>query len=337
MKRSRVGEIKIVSYFYLVIVGLLSVLIGTGCSNQKDSIVIYTSMEEDRNQALKEEIRKKFPDLNIKIQYMSTGNSAAKIKSEGKNIEADIIVDLENAHMENLKENFADLSAFDTSPFLEDVIVSNTYYPWTTYALSLFIDKKYFDEKGLDVPKTYEDLLDEKYKNQIAMPDPKTSGTGYAFFLNVVNSMGEEGAISYFKKLKENLREFTTSGSGPTNLLKQGEISIALGMISQGVSAINEGYDFEIISLETGAPYNSTSIGIIAGKENKEHVKEVFTWLLNDFNRFDKENYLPSPLFKEQTNKVKNYPTDLKYADMTGIDDIKTKEYLTTVWSKING
>lgn len=337
MKRSRVGEGKITNYFYLVVVLFLSVFVGTSCSNQKNSIVIYTSMEEDRNQALKEEIRKKFPDLNIKIQYMSTGNSAAKIKSEGKRIEADIIVDLENAHMESLKENFADLSAFDTSQFLEDVIVSNTYYPWTTYALSLFIDKKYFDAKGWDRPKTYEDLLDEKYKNQIAMPDPKTSGTGYAFFLNAVNCMGEEGAVAYFKKLKENLREFTASGSGPTNLLKQGEISMALGMISQGVSAINEGYDFEIISLETGVPYNGTSIGIISGKETKEHVKEVFTWLLNDFNKFDKENYLPSPLFKEQTNKVKNYPSNLKYADMTGIEDSKTKDRFMKIWSEING
>ena len=169
------------------------------------------------------------------------------------------------------------------------------------------------------------------------MSDPKTSGTGYAFFLNVVNSMGEEKAIDYFKELKGTLREFTSSGSGPTNLLKQGEIAIALGMISQGVSAINEGYAFEIVSLETGVPYNGTSIGIISGKENKEHVKEVFEWLLNDFNKLDKENYLPSSLFKEQTNKVKNYPTDLKYADMTGIDDIKTKEHLNEIWSEING
>lgn len=34
------------------------------------------------------------------------------------------------------------------------------------------------------------------------MPDPKTSGTGYGFYLNVVNIMGEDKAIEYFKKLK---------------------------------------------------------------------------------------------------------------------------------------
>ena len=169
------------------------------------------------------------------------------------------------------------------------------------------------------------------------MPDPKTSGTGYAFYLNVVNIMGEEDAIEYFKDLKDNLREFTTSGSGPTNLLKQGEIAIALGMTSQGVQAINDGYDFSIVELETGSPYNTTSFGIIKGKENQANVKEVFEWLMNDFGRFDKENYMPDIILKDQDNKVKNYPTDLTDADMTGIDSVETKEKLTKKWGEVNG
>ena len=63
--------------------------------------------------------------------------------------------------------------------------------------MNLIIDKDYFEDNNLEVPKTYEDLLKDEYKDLIAMPDPKTSGTGYAFFLNVVNIMGEEEAIKY--------------------------------------------------------------------------------------------------------------------------------------------
>ena len=169
------------------------------------------------------------------------------------------------------------------------------------------------------------------------MPDPKTSGTGYAFFLNVVNILGEDEAIEYFKKLKENLREFTTSGSGPTNLLKQGEIAIALGMTAQGVSAINEGYNFKIVELESGSPYNTTSSGIIKGKENDENVKEVFQWLIAKYGRYDKENFMPDIILKNQNNKMKNYPEDLTNADMTGIDSIQVKDKLTKKWGEING
>lgn len=322
---------------YICLIFLFILLITTGCSKKAGQVVIYTSMEENRNKALKEQLAEKFPDKDIVVQYLSTGNSAAKIKNEGTNVEADIVLDLETAHMVELEENFADLSSFDTSIYLDGVNKSNRYLTWTKYTMALVIDKNYFDKHNLSVPKTYDDLLKSEYRNLIAIPDPKTSGTGYAFYLNVVNIMGEDKAIEYFKKLKNNLREFTTSGSGPTNLLKQGEIAIAMGMTSQGVEAINEGYNFKIVSLKTGAPYNTTSFGIIKGRENKENVREVFEWLMNDFGKYDKEYFLPDKILKNQEVKVKNYPTNLKDAKMDGIDSVSVKQDLISRWEKVNG
>lgn len=322
---------------YICLIFLFILLITTGCSKKDGQVVIYTSMEENRNKALKEQLAERFPDKDIIVQYLSTGNSAAKIKNEGTNVEADIVLDLETAHMVELEENFADLSSFDTSIYLDGVNKSNRYLTWTKYTMALIIDKNYFDKHNLSVPKTYDDLLKSEYKNLIAIPDPKTSGTGYAFYLNVVNIMGEDKAIEYFKKLKNNLREFTTSGSGPTNLLKQGEIAIAMGMTSQGVEAINEGYNFKIVSLKTGAPYNTTSFGIIKGRENKENVRQVFEWLMNDFGKYDKEYFLPDKILKNQEVKVKNYPTNLKDAKMDGIDSVSVKQDLISKWEKVNG
>lgn len=312
-------------------------LILTGCVSNEDRVVIYTSMEEERNQALKEQLKERFPDKNVVVQSIATGNSAAKIKNEGTNVEADIVLDLETAHMVNVADNFADLSSFDASIYLDDVNKATNYLTWVKYTMNLIIDKDYFNEHNLPVPKTYDDLLKKEYKNLIAMPDPKTSGTGYGFYLNVVNIKGENEAIEYFKKLKDNLREFTTSGSGPTNLLKQGEIAIALGMTAQGVGAINEGYNFEIVELETGSPYNTTSCGIIKGRETNEDVMEVFNWLINDFGKYDKENFMPDIILKNQENKMSNYPSDLTDADMTGIDSTETKNKLTEKWGEVNG
>lgn len=319
----------------IILIMLIGIITLTGCSKKSD-VVIYTSMEEERNQELTKQIKKEFPNLNITIQYMATGNSAAKIKNEGTDIEADIILDLETSHMENLKENFADLSDIDTSNYIDGINKSNNYLLWTKSSAGIIIDKKYFKDNNLTIPKTYEDLLKKEYKDIIAMPDPKTSGTGYSFYLNVVNIMGEKEAINYFKKLKNNVREFTTSGSGPINLLKQGEIAIAMGMVYQGVQAINDGYNFEIVELETGSPYNTTSISIIKRREEKEHVKEVFTWIIHDFIKYDKENYLPEVILKEQESKIENYPENLKNADMTNIESMEIKEKLTKKWEEVN-
>lgn len=321
--------------FLLLILLLFAVT--TGCGKKENRVVIYTSMEENRNQILKEKVKKAFPELDVVIQYMSTGNSAAKIKAEKDKIEADIILDLETAQMKEVADNFAELSMIDDSIYLEGVNTDPRYKTWVKYTMNLIIDKKYFKEHKLSVPKTYEDLLKPAYKNLIAMPDPKTSGTGYGFYLNVVNIMGEDKAIEYFKKLKNNLREFTTSGSGPTNLLKQGEIAIALGMTSQGSEAITEGYDFEIVELSTGSPYNTTSFGIIKGRENNENVVKVFNWLMNDFGVYDKENYMPDVILKNQNSKVANYPTNLTDANMKNIDSMETKAKLIELWDQVNG
>lgn len=320
----------------ILLLSLVFVLLLTGCG-KKDTVVIYTSMEENRNQDLKKMLDKDLSDIDIQVQYLSTGNSAAKIKSEGTSVEADIVIDLETAYMFDLVDTFANLDNIDKSIYLDGINNNDNYLTWVKYTMNLIIDKKYFDEHKLVIPKTYEDLLKPEYKNLIAMPDPKTSGTGYAFYLNAVNVMGEDKAIEYFKKLKNNLREFTSSGSGPTNLLKQGEIAIAMGMTSQGVSAINDGYSFEIVELTTGSPYNTTSFGIIKGRESDENVIKVFNYLMNEFGRYDKENYMPDVILKDQKSNIKNYPSDLKDADMDGIDSITRKNELLELWGKVNG
>lgn len=320
----------------LFLICIVTLFVVTGCGNSK-SVIIYSSMEEERNQDLSKQLKEKFPDKDVIVQHIGTGNSAAKIKNEGTDIEADIIIDLETSHIDSLKDNFADITGFDTSSYVDGVNVSNKYITWTKYSVGLIIDNKYFKEHKLAVPKSYDDLLKTQYKNLIAMPDPTSSGTGYAFYLNVANIKGYDGAVEYFKKLKSNMREYTSSGSGPTNLLKQGEIAIAMGMFSQGAKDITDGYDFKIVELESGSPYNTTSAGIIKGRETKEDVKEVFQWLITDFSKYDKEVYLPANLFKNQEIKIKNYPKNVKDANMKSIQDAKVKEELSKKWEKVNG
>lgn len=320
---------------YLLILIIVSITF-TGCNKNK-SIVIYSAMEEERNKALETKVKEKFSDVNVIVQHIGTGNIAAKLKIEKTNIEADIILDLETSHLEKLKDNLEDLSNFNKDTRIEGVDSSNKYLTWTKYSVGLIIDNQYFKKHNLSIPKTYDDLLNPQYKNIIAMPDPTSSGSGYAFLLNLVNLKGEEDAIKYLKKLKNNIREFTTSGSGPTNLLKQGEVAIAMGMYSQGVSAINEGYDFSLIELSTGCPYNTTSSAIIKGRGNKEKVKEIFQWLISDYSKYDIETFMPAEIFKEQRLKIKNYPSDIKQADMTGIENSELKDKLLKRWEEVNG
>lgn len=326
------GGFKMKKMFTIVMIVLLLTL--TGCG-KKDSngIVIYSSAEEERNNELKKQLAEKFPDLDITVQHLSTGNNAAKIKAEKTDVEADIILGLETSQMEGLTDNFADLSYYDDSYYVDNINPKHKkFLIYEKYTASIIIDKAYFKKKKWAAPKSYDDLLDSKYKGLIAMPDPKTSGTGYMYYLNVVNLKGEDGALKYFDKLSKNIKQFTTSGSGPISLLKQGEIAIAMGMTYQGAAEITNGANYEIIELDTKTPYNTTSSAIIKGREEKANVKEVFEFIMKDFSKYDKEHFVPGKILKDQESKIPNYPTNLKDADMTGINDIELKNKLISKW-----
>ncbi|MEG0570110.1 MAG: extracellular solute-binding protein [Oscillospiraceae bacterium] len=303
-----------------------------GCKEKKETVVIYSSLEDYRGAALDAQLKEKFPDLDVSIQQIATGNNAAKIKAEGTNTEADIVLGLETASVIPLLDNFADISSYKKDHFDEAALTNDGRYRiWERAEGAFVVNTNVLKEKNLPEPATYEDLLKPEYKGLIAMPNPKTSNTGYMFLNNWANIMGKDEAFSYIEKLQVNIKQFTESGSGPVKLLLQGEIAVGLGMVFQAADQITKNAPIKIIQPQTGAPYNTTSFGVIKGKETKESVKRVFTYLNDEFIRYDKENFVPGKVLKEQKTLLKNYPT-LTPAKMGDMNSSTLKADLLASW-----
>lgn len=291
----------------------------TSCSNDKrPSVMIYSTAESFRNEMFQEELDKKFPEYNITIQYIPTGNCAARLKAEGTDIEADIIFESEYTYAEELKDLFYDLSDYDFSKYLDEMVPEHKKYATSIrYSGAIIVNEDVLREKGLEEPTSYEDLLDPKYKGLVSMPSPKASGTGYMFLKNLVNVMGEEEAFAYFDKLTYNILQYTSSGSGPVNALVQGEAAIGLGMTFQAVQEINKGANLKILFFEEGAPWTTSVFAIVNGHQDKEGVQEVFCYFFDELVQKDKEMFLPEQIYKDQNTVVENYPTNIVYGDMS--------------------
>jgi iron(III) transport system substrate-binding protein len=319
---------------WVLLAGLaLALMVSCGGGGGK-RVIIYTSTEDFRTEHMQELLKDKFPDYDIVMEVLSTGNHAAKIKAEGTSTEADIILNLETGYMESLEDVFADLSSFDLSPFLPDLVPpSKKFLPWDKSSGAIVYNKEKLAGLGLPVPASYQDLLNPAYKGLISMPNPKSSGTGYMFLVSLINAWGEDAAFDYFDKLADNILQFTTSGSGPVNALIQGEVAIGLGMTLTATQAINSrGVPLEMTFFQEGAPSITTGMAIIKGKETKPGVKEVFEFSMTALVREDKELYCPEPIFKDQTNTIPNYPRGIPYADMTGVYDQDRKAKLLERW-----
>jgi ABC-type Fe3+ transport system substrate-binding protein len=150
--------------------------------------------------------------------------------------------------------------------------------------------------KPNELPKTYEDLLNPRWKGQMMWSTSRGSGAPI-FIGNVLMSMGQEAGKAYLQKLKgQNIAKSTASNRQILDLTIAGEFPIALHIFNHHA----------YISKTAGAPVDwyaiepvTATIQTIALAKNTPHPHAAM--LLLDFvlsekgqRVFQQSNYLPS-------------------------------------------
>ena len=303
--------------------------------NQRDenTIVIYSALEQYRNDELTEKLNNKFSDLNIQIMYMPTAKIGAKIKSEKEGSDADIILGVETGYMEQIKDSLVDVRKYSHIDYLDGILPEHgKYLIWESYGGGFAVNTEILEKYNLEEPKTYDDLLKPEYQNLIVLQDPKSSSTGYNFYLNRTNTIGLDETLKYYDELNRNVKQYSESSSGPVKMLIQGECAIGTALTYQVVTEINNGNPLKMIYPLEGSPFSVDGVSIVKSHENREGVEEVFEYLVNECLLEDKEKYNPGQIIKDQKNTMENYPQDIEYADMSRIDDLDYKEELLSKW-----
>ena len=320
-------------FWFMAVLFLLGAV--SSCKKaDNNNVIIYTSLEDYRVEHMELLLKEKFPQYSITFEVLSTGNHAAKLKAEGLMTEADISLALETSYLEAMQDLLADLSVFDLSEILPEMIApSKRYFAEERFSGAIVINQDKIHSLGLPLPASYNDLLNPIYKELISMPNPKTSSTAYTVLLSLVNAWGEDAAFDYFDKLAPNVLQFTTSSSGPLNALIQGEVAIGITTTYNAVNAINNrNAPLSISFFEEGAPFNTSGFAVIKGKENRPAVKDFVDFYLSTLIREDKELYSPEQILVNQESQIQNYPANVRYANMDGVYDLALKERLLEKW-----
>lgn len=323
----------------MILLCCLTVFMSTAFS--ADRVVIYTAAEDERIAYLQDELNKKFPDAEIVIQSLGTGQLLSKLQAEGKDTDCDIFYDLEVVNAEIIlnadPELFVDLSDYDFSIY--DASVTGYTDRHHKYAVNgktygaFLVNTKVLEEKGLAVPATYEDMLKEEYAELISMPNPKSSGTGYSYYNGMVTVKGLEEGLAYFETLNPNIKEYTTSGSAPAKAAVRGDVAIAYGLLWQCVNYANENEGMVVVVPEAGLAYDLFTMGMISGHETKPTVKDVFTYLYNELNKPQCAKFNPDIIYTDMpAAEIPNYPTGFWEITMDGMFDFEYKQDLLDQW-----
>ena len=151
----------------------------------------------------------------------------------------------------------------------------------------LNVDHRWFTQKGLAEPKTFEDLAAPAYKDLLVVTNPATSSPGLAFLLATVAKFGENGWKDYWTSLRANGVKvdpgwedaYYSDFSGPSS---KGDRPIVLSYASSPPFEVPEGGTTAPTGAMLGTCFRQVEYaGVLAGAKNPQGARKVVDWLLS--------------------------------------------------------
>ena len=173
-------------------------------------------------------------------------------------------------------ENAANLTAFSKSLVPENQCM----YPTDIHAAGVLV---YRNDKWseADAPKTFADLTDEKYKDQVGMADPGVAAPAYPLAAYFMDDLGLEAGKEYFTKLFDNGLKVFPKNPQVVQALAGGDITIAMLQETNAYDMVASGEPVTIIWPENGAP-GSTRVAAISAQSSQQEIAKMFVNFLLD-------------------------------------------------------
>lgn len=284
MKKSKV----LLSLMALTFAGTLL----TGCGGDKKAddkkaagpkgeVMVYTSIYPDIiDKMAKPATKKAFPGLEIKWFQGGTEKVVTKIAGEvqAKKIAADLLMVADPSYYLKLKADKLLLNY--KSPLSKDVIAGQdkdgAWYAVRINNMIIAYNSSKF--KPEEVPQSWMDLTDPKFKGKIAMPNPLLSGTAYV----AVGALADKYGWEYFDKLNANGIRVEEGNSAIQNKLLTGEYLAAI-ILEENILklAAEKKEPLKVMYPKDGCIIIPSPIGIFASTKNPEAAKAVEDWWLS--------------------------------------------------------
>jgi iron(III) transport system substrate-binding protein len=278
----------------LFICGLVSVFLFVGAATAKETVVIYTSLENEEVVEYLKAAKKGLPDLDIQAIRLSTGELGARMLAEKDNPQADLIW---GWAVTNMSEFVPKGMLVPYKPKGWDMIPANFKDPagyWTAidlYAAALVPNTKVLEQKNLPMPKGWNDLLNPVYKDMLIMPNPASSGTGFLQVASLLvmldpeyktKPVEENKAWDFLKELDKNMGQYIKSGSKPAKLTAAGEYAVGCSFAFVYSSLKKKGFPVALVMPEEGAGFELEANALLKGAKHEAAAKKFLDWALSE-------------------------------------------------------
>ncbi|WP_232699470.1 extracellular solute-binding protein [Brevibacillus daliensis] len=294
----------------------------TGCSQGEEAsggapadgklgnIALYSPETPDMSKELGKGFETANSGSTVNVQYAGTNVLVNRMIAEKDNPQGDLwyggggFLPFESAKDKGIITEYIPESIKDWPEVRDGIKIRDKDWKWI--GAEIFVLGFVYNTdlvKPEDAPKTWDDLLDPKWKGKIQMANPAASGTATLTVLAQLMERGEEPGWDYFKKLMDQVSALPDSGSAPTKAVAKGEASIAIAFdfMAYEMKAKGEKVDF-IVPEKTAIIVNPVSL--VQDGPNPAGGKAFIDYLLSKDGQQILSNWYHIPIHKDVPSKT---------------------------------
>ncbi len=315
-KRSAESEEKMEkTIFRMTTLVFLGVLFFFCAGAAAEEILVYTALEDDEIPRYLDLFKKEHPDIDVQIVRDSTGIITARLLAEKDNPRADLIwgtaaTSLLVADQNDMLEPYAPEGLEKVRPKLRDPRDPPHWVGIKVWMTGFCVNTIEAEALELPIPQSFEDLTRPVYKNQIIMPNPASSGTGFLTISAILQMMGEEKGWEYLEKLHENISRYTHSGSKPCKLAGVGETAIGISFGYRGFIQKQKGEPVITVFPEEGSGWDVEANALIKKPKIKEAARTFLDWAISEPVMKEYAKIYPVTAYNTGTPVPEGFPAD---------------------------
>ena len=245
-------------------------------------VMLYSSMQEAQLQAIEQAFEAKYPTVDMEYYYAGGGKLVTKMTTEaqdGGQIASDLVWLGDPSDYEAFKANgwLEPYVSPETDHISEAYIDPDGYYTagrLVTMGIAWFIG---VDEE--DAPKTWNDLLDPKWYNQIIMTDPSQASTTKYWMAAMMQS--PKYGPDYFQKLKDNGVELESVTTATHNRVADASYQVGICLDYVSANLIAEGSPMMFHYTTEDVITMTSPVALIKGCANEENGKLLMDFILS--------------------------------------------------------
>ena len=305
-------------------------LLAPGFAAAQGNLVLYCAPQEEWCRAMVTAFERK-TGVKVAMTRKSSGEIYAQIKAEASNPRGDIWWGgTGDPHLQAAEEGllveYRSPIEKELAPWALRQAKDAKYRTVGVYAgvLGYGYNTELLKRRNLPEPKCWSDLLNEKYKDEVQVADPNSSGTSYTMLATIVQIQGEDKGFDYLKRLHRNINQYTKSGAAPAKAAASGETLVGITFMHDLVTFAVQGNPIKVVAPCEGTGYEVGSMSIFKGARNLDQAKAWYDWALTpEAQSIGAE----AKAFQIPSNKNAKVPPQAPRLDQTKVIDYDFAKY----------